>query len=395
MAPLTIASYLKDVDGSTWEGFKDKVEEALRALHAKQYKTKRGKDSKKAEQLRLAKLLTSRNAYEDAQATLLVKEGIKANHTGFRAQEIVFAAAFAPVTPTKNKRSAEVDIGPVSKKSRTPQGVPSLDTPLTEQCSRDEPASPTRADIKKVRDSLADVLRLKQHHGGLEIRPLVEEMVERLACGQSNYSPKIDHENEGQVNLQACFIALSKALSIGAPKPMCEATGVSHFRAPFFLLLDPGDAMETFDNTQSYDRTRPDVQVRQQETGRLVANVEVKCPWAKWTERVKDLSRVLYSAKHFLDTDGAKFHSNGRCKVSLSMHMNGTVVTVYEVLRWERMYGAIEIAKFSVPIELRAGTVTAVAEAIGWFSAVMARIEKLNRRMMSDIRVRGTPALPN
>ncbi|KAJ3158042.1 hypothetical protein HDU89_000425 [Geranomyces variabilis] len=96
-------------------------------------------------------------------------------------------------------------------------------------------------------------------------------------------------------------------------------------------------------------------------------------------------SRYISSAVHFMEMDKRTHELTSTPPARMAIWMAGDEIFVYEVLGYpDGMYVAFEIARFRIPVAMRADTVGVAAEAIGWFSAVMKRIEKLKRTMDAD-----------
>ncbi|KAJ3156277.1 hypothetical protein HDU86_004041 [Geranomyces michiganensis] len=160
------------------------------------------------------------------------------------------------------------------------------------------------------------------------------------------------------------------------PEKVSEATWTLERVAPFLRLLDDERLRVKYDNTQTYDWTRPDVQVYVKSCGRTVSNWEIKSKWAGDAEKAKDKARIILSTLKCLRIDEEMFDTGDPPPVRLAVHAPGEEVCVYEVMGYKGMAIAVEVAHFAYLAELRSGTTTALVEAFAMFVAIMVRKEK-------------------
>ncbi|KAI8586719.1 hypothetical protein BDZ88DRAFT_454707 [Geranomyces variabilis] len=244
----------------------------------------------------------------------------------------------------------------------------------------------SREQWQKLRESFKRRrLDMATAHGEKPLRALVEKWERAVDCGHKIYMPKRCGKLESAALLATCVQNLSLYLRPHDAEEVCEATWTLKFVAPYFALLANEDLNVAYDSTTVYSINRPDIHVRLGSDGRVVACVEVKRLWATRVEKDKDQARVISSAVHFMEMDKRTHELTSTPPARMAIWMAGDEIFVYEVLGYpDGMYVAFEIARFRIPVAMRADTVGVAAEAIGWFSAVMKRIEKLKRTMDAD-----------
>ncbi|KAJ3185072.1 hypothetical protein HDU87_002638 [Geranomyces variabilis] len=226
-------------------------------------------------------------------------------------------------------------------------------------------------------------LGLKTGHGGMLLRKVVEKWEEEIRDGASIYVPKIKRNNEVACRLLACVVELSQHLSPDDEARTCEPTWTHNFIAPYMSLIADAELTVKYDSTTAYSVKRPDVQIVS--GNRVITCVEIKHKWAKQTDMKKDQSRVIKSAMHYISHDASTFELAAN-PVRLALWCAGEEVFVYEVVGYPSgLFIAVEIARFCLPTSIRPGTVSLVADAIGWFSAVAERVQHVKRRMHADV----------
>ncbi|KAJ3158499.1 hypothetical protein HDU86_002724 [Geranomyces michiganensis] len=223
------------------------------------------------------------------------------------------------------------------------------------------------------------MLTCKTEIAGKALRPMVEKWEAEVRKGATIWVPKINRADESACRLLACVVALSQHLGPEDAAPICEPTWTHNLVAPYMSFIEDPELKVKFDSTTAYSIKRPDVQII---LGTRVATcAEIKPKQAKPTEKKKDQARVVKSAMHYISADALNFELADD-SVRLALWCPGDEVFVYEVVGYASgLFVAVEIARFSLPTALRPSTISMVAEAIGWFSAVADRVHHIARRM--------------
>ncbi|KAJ3151925.1 hypothetical protein HDU89_001566 [Geranomyces variabilis] len=227
------------------------------------------------------------------------------------------------------------------------------------------------------------VLVRNKEYGGKDLECLAEKWEKAVRAGAKLHIPKIDRTNDAACRLLACVAALSQHLGLEDAAPMSEPTWTLKLFAPYMSLV--ADSMLTikYDERTPYSDKRPDVQASF--GTRVAACGEIKSMWAKATDMKKDQSRAVRAAVEYMAQDAARL-TLANNPVRLAMWSPGKEMYAYEVIRYPcGLAIAVEIARFDLPVAIRRGTVAQVAHAIGWFSAVAARIDHIKRRMEADL----------
>ncbi|TPX65473.1 hypothetical protein SpCBS45565_g05172 [Spizellomyces sp. 'palustris'] len=168
---------------------------------------------------------------------------------------------------------------------------------------------------------------------------------------------------------------------------MVEATWIARYIAPLLPLKADSDIELTLDSTTDYSTKRPDLFFSLSKdacrSGRAIAAVEIKSPWAASTEKRKDLARVTLACIQYHKEDHYNFTSGNEAQVKIAVHLPGMHGSVYEVYLLKKIFIAVEIGSISLPTALSSRHELALVDAIMRMEILMQRIRKVKSYMLA------------